>query len=233
MPVTRDDVIRTAIDLLDEVGLAGLTLRRLAERLDIKAPTLYWHVRNKRELLDLMAVAMVGDVLDDLRTPRPEQTWWEWLTERSVALRAALLAHRDSVLVVSGNRPTSDVIADIECQLAALVEAGFPPREALLAILSVGAFIMGDTLDTQAEAERSRVAAEEDLGARPPGLVVVDPRIVIGRMLASGSFPVLAAAAEGFGGDPEERFAYGIAVVIAGLRERLAQLTRLAPPSAG
>ena len=55
MAVTRDDVIHTAIQLLEEVGLDGLTLRRLATELGISAPTLYWHFRDKRELLDAMA----------------------------------------------------------------------------------------------------------------------------------------------------------------------------------
>ena len=59
MAVTRDDVIQTAIQLLQEVGLDGLTLRRLATELGISAPTLYWHVKDKRELLDLMSEAMV------------------------------------------------------------------------------------------------------------------------------------------------------------------------------
>ena len=59
MAVTRDDVIQTAIQLLQEVGLDGLTLRRLATELGISAPTLYWHVKDKRELLDLMSGEMV------------------------------------------------------------------------------------------------------------------------------------------------------------------------------
>ncbi len=59
MAVTRDDVVQTAIQLLQEVGLDWPTLRRLATELGISAPTLYWHVKDKRELLDLMSEAMV------------------------------------------------------------------------------------------------------------------------------------------------------------------------------
>lgn len=40
-------VVRAALDLLNEVGLDGLTLRRIATELDVQAPALYWHVKNK------------------------------------------------------------------------------------------------------------------------------------------------------------------------------------------
>src|ERR1700760_3630975 len=60
MPVTRERIVAVALELLDEGGLDGLTLRRLADRLGIRAPTLYWHVRNKRELLDLLAAGVGG-----------------------------------------------------------------------------------------------------------------------------------------------------------------------------
>jgi TetR/AcrR family tetracycline transcriptional repressor len=43
------------LDVLDEVGIDGLTVRLLAGRLGVKSPALYWHLRNKQELLDAMA----------------------------------------------------------------------------------------------------------------------------------------------------------------------------------
>ncbi|HHT8960921.1 TPA: TetR family transcriptional regulator, partial [Burkholderia cenocepacia] len=57
--LTRDTVLRAALDLLDEVGIDGLSTRRLAERLGVQSPTLYWHFRNKAELLDAMAEAIM------------------------------------------------------------------------------------------------------------------------------------------------------------------------------
>ena len=53
--LTQEQVVKRAVDLMAEAGLEALTLRRLATELGVSAPTLYWHVRNKRELLDLMA----------------------------------------------------------------------------------------------------------------------------------------------------------------------------------
>jgi AcrR family transcriptional regulator len=48
MPLQRETVVRAALHLLDEVGLDGLTMRRLAAYLEIQNPSLYWHFTNKQ-----------------------------------------------------------------------------------------------------------------------------------------------------------------------------------------
>ena len=57
----RQSVIRAALDLLNDVGADGLTTRKLAERLHVQQPALYWHFRNKRVLLDALAEAMLNE----------------------------------------------------------------------------------------------------------------------------------------------------------------------------
>ena len=54
-PLDRTRVADTALKLLNEVGLDGLTLRAIARELDVKAPALYWHFKDKQALLDEMA----------------------------------------------------------------------------------------------------------------------------------------------------------------------------------
>src|SRR3569832_234910 len=106
MAVTRDDVIQTAIQLLQEVGLDGLTLRKLATELGISAPTLYWHVKDKRELLDLMSEEMVR-IAREKMLPFPQNlTWDEKIAEGMRWLFVVFIAWRVGVWVVVGNRPT-------------------------------------------------------------------------------------------------------------------------------
>lgn len=57
-PLDRTRVADTALKLLNEVGLDGLTLRAIAKELDVKAPALYWHFKDKQALLDEMATEM-------------------------------------------------------------------------------------------------------------------------------------------------------------------------------
>jgi len=202
MPVTREQIVAAALDLLDEAGLDGLTLRQLAGRLGIRAPTLYWHVRDKRELLDLLAAAIMDEALARWRAPQPGQPWWEWLATRARVMRAALLAHRDSALVVSGNRPAESSLPGIERQLRALADAGFAPRDGLLALLTLNAYVIGDVIDQQAEGQQPRPAEAE------PAALVPD-----------GPYPLIQAATRELS-SPDQRFEHGLEVLITGLRSR-------------
>jgi TetR/AcrR family transcriptional regulator, tetracycline repressor protein len=203
MPVTREQIVAVALELLDEAGLDGLTLRQLAGRLGIRAPTLYWHVRDKRELLDLLAAAILDEALAAWRAPQPGQPWWEWLAARARVMRAALLAHRDSALVVSGNRPAQSSLPGIERQLQALADAGFAPPDGLMALLTLNAYVIGDVLDQQAEGHQPRPAGSDPAVALAP----------------DGPFPLVWAAANGMR-SPDQRFEYGLGVLLDGLQAR-------------
>ena len=214
MAVTQDDVVRAAVELLDESGLAGLTLRGVAARLGVSAPTLYWHVRDKRHLLDLVAdrVIAADDQAPGSAEPAHGQPVWEWLGQRSRAQRAALLAHRDSAQVVAGNRPTEAALPTIERMLVVLVAAGLQPGEAVRILTAVGSYILGDALETQSNI------------ARPPP-----------RTTAAGwdeHYPTVAAAGRTMG-DDDDRFEEGLCLILDGLQMRLQVRCRSAAPAAG
>ncbi|CAD5139426.1 MULTISPECIES: TetR family transcriptional regulator [unclassified Microbacterium] len=86
----RDSVSRTALSLLDEVGLADLSMRRIAARLDVQPSALYWHVANKQELL--------ADLADRITAGVPAGDGGVLTTAR--ALRDALFAYRDGAELV-------------------------------------------------------------------------------------------------------------------------------------
>ncbi|MGY1604952.1 TetR/AcrR family transcriptional regulator C-terminal domain-containing protein [Geodermatophilus sp. SYSU D00815] len=199
MPLSRKDVVRAAVEVLDEEGLPGLTLRAVAARLGVSAPTLYWHVRDKRHLLDLVAEQVLAEVPESTRAPREGESIWEWLAESTRLRRALLLAHRDSVQVVAGNRPTDEALPGIESTLRVLVAAGLEPAEAVRVLTALGSYLLGDALETQAARDRP---AEDP----PEG----DP----------ARFPLLDAATRSVG-DDDERFEEGLALMLDGLRARL------------
>jgi len=202
VPITRNDVVRTAIEVIDDEGLAGLTLRGVAARLGVSAPTLYWHVKDKRHLLDLVAEQVLAEVPESTRGPREGESVWEWLAESTRVRRALLLAHRDSVQVVAGNRPTDEALPGIERTLSALVAAGLEPPEAVRVLTALGSFLLGDALETQAAREREpEEHPPTDLAER---------------------YPTLAAAARSVG-DDDERFEEGLGLFLDGLRARVEQ----------
>jgi TetR/AcrR family tetracycline transcriptional repressor len=215
MAVTRDDVIHTAIQLLQEVGLDGLTLRRLATELGISAPTLYWHVRDKRELLDLMSEAMIRDHRAK-QPPMPDGLeWWQVIAEGARRQYGAILSYRDGARVVAGNRPTEAQLPMIERYMQLWVAAGFPPEEALASILAMGDFIAGSALEHQAELERGRAQ---------------DPERKAEIWKTMEAYPTMRAAALGrskrMADQSDSNFEHGLGLFIAGLRVRQAELQK-------
>jgi TetR/AcrR family tetracycline transcriptional repressor len=208
--LSQEQVVRGAVDLMGRAGLEALTLRRLATELGVSAPTLYWHVRNKRQLLDLMAEALVAQA-GRSTSPAHGQPWWDWLAEQARLRWRVLISHRDAALVVAGNRPPETALPDVEEVVGSLVRAGFPPAEALRTILSVGNFVIGCAVEYQAE-----VAREPDPER--------DARLVA-RIRESGDLPILQAAMAATGGpDPAGSFEHGLGLLITGIRARHAEL---------
>src|SRR6218665_3603504 len=99
MPLESPAIIAAALDLLDQAGLDGLTMRKLAEALDVQAPSLYWHFPGKPALLDAMANALLEDVA---RVPVDGLSYQVVLRRSSDELRRALQARRDGARVYAG-----------------------------------------------------------------------------------------------------------------------------------
>ena len=207
MALTQDDVVAAAVALLDEVGLEGLTLRRLAGTLGVSAPTLYWHVKDKRTLLDLVADALISSQRPPLE-PAPGQPWDAWLGEVAQAQYRALVGHRDAGLVVAGNRPPPQSLPHVERLVSSITALGFAPDDALEVLLMLGHFVIGNVVEHQAEAARGEDPSTSE---------------VFAHLLASDEFPTLKAAGAKRQGppDPEASFQFGLDVLLAGLRARL------------
>jgi len=214
MAITRDDVIQTAIQLLQEVGLDGLTLRRLATELGVSAPTLYWHVKDKRELLDLMSGEMVRLAREKMPPFPPDLAWDDKIAEGMRRQYEAIITYRDGARVVAGNRPTEAALPMIEQFLKMWVEAGFPANEALAYVLTFGDFITGCALEHQAEIERRRIQPA-DRTAEVWKLIEAYPTLHAASMSRAG--------AKGKG-QRSSNFERGLRLLMSGLRLRRAEL---------
>jgi len=139
--LTREQVVRAALALLDELGLDGLSMRALADRLGVRAASLYWHLRDKEQLLDLLAESILAEV------PEPDVAggpggWRASLEAFAWAYRRALLAHRDAARVVAGFQAGPAALRLYDGVLAALVRAGLPAGDAAdAAVLLLGHYV--------------------------------------------------------------------------------------------
>ncbi len=202
----RERVADTALRLLNEVGLEGLTLRLIAKELDVKAPALYWHFENKKALLDEMATEMLRRMVADFMGHTDGLTWDEALLLAMRGLRAHLLRYRDGAKVYSGTHFTDlTYAAPMEAHLRALVDGGFTPAGAARAWFTAYGYTIGYVIEEQSMGPAPGVDSEAgryDLAARAERLARYP--------LAAQSGPVIFAEAE-------EGFEAGLRAVVAGI----------------
>ncbi|HEX6468090.1 MAG TPA: TetR/AcrR family transcriptional regulator C-terminal domain-containing protein [Streptosporangiaceae bacterium] len=88
--LSRAQVVRAAVELLDEEGLAGLSMRKLADRLSAGATSIYWHVETKDDLLEYA----IDEIYGEVDVPDPQLAGWRsGVTLFAHSLRATILRH--------------------------------------------------------------------------------------------------------------------------------------------
>jgi TetR/AcrR family tetracycline transcriptional repressor len=154
MALDRITMIAAALELLDEAGLEGLTLRRLASKLNVQAPAIYWHFKNKQELLDEMASAVLRAGVQQLPMSAGV-TWDTWAMAYGKGLRQMLLLHRDGAKMLSGTRLTDNSLyAQMESSLRTLVDVGFSPKLSMAALSTIYSYVVGFVIEEQAVCPR-------------------------------------------------------------------------------
>jgi TetR/AcrR family transcriptional regulator, tetracycline repressor protein len=200
--LTRHTIIDTALRLLDQVGLDGLTVRRLAAELGVQSPALYWHLRNKQELLDGMADAIT--LAAGMGPPHNGESWQDWLARRARAYRRSLLAHRDGARIVANARMGLVTLRMFDEELTAMVGRGFTPVLALRTIMAIAHYVNGFVLQEQTERQDDAEQPAEQLAA-------------LAGLLDSGRSATLLVAIHQ-GGNPlgEQAFEHGLRALING-----------------
>ncbi len=207
--LTRDAIVDAALALLDREGLAGLSMRRLAQELGTGAASLYWHVRDKEELLSLLLDRIVGEA----RVPDPDAAnWREQVKEVGREARRLLSSHRDAAQLSMGRIPAGpNSLPVLERNLAVLTAAGLPARVIAHALDMFALYVGG-------------FAFEESVAAPPTGDTAATMEEAVEglrryyRSLPPERFPNLVALADDLtAGDADERFEFGLELLVRGL----------------
>lgn len=209
----RARLVAASLELVQAEGLDGLSMRGLADRLGVKAASLYWHVRDRRELLDLLATAL----LDEVPVPGPGGLWRDEASELCAAFEGVLARHRGSARVLLEVPDVVEASPLADCLRGLLVGAGLAPGEAadaasmLLFHVAVGQLRSTDEVGAGPEPGRpARVtiangsrgvtlraglamdtlarAAKESVAAA--GITVVGPEVVVRRLRGTGQAEV-------------------------------------------
>ncbi|WP_372530452.1 TetR/AcrR family transcriptional regulator C-terminal domain-containing protein [Xanthomonas sp. NCPPB 3005] len=147
-PLGREQIVDAAFQLLDEAGIEGVSLRKVACQLGIRAPSLYWHFKSKQALIDAMADALIEQVARDIPADQP---WRATLLQVAHELRCGFKAHRDGARVYAGTYIASDNVLRLgEAMIKALAEAGAPVGFAATAAMDLAYYVMGFVIEEQA-----------------------------------------------------------------------------------
>ena len=183
--LTREQVVDAAIRLLEHDGYAGLSMRRVAQELGVGTMSLYWHVADRDELLDLVFDRVVAmQVLDEVPA--------DWRTALDRIAHAALkLYEQNPWLLDLVPRPTvgAVVLQHVEQSIAATVSMGLSFEDRLTAVSALDDYVLGHVL-------RRHVYPDTD---GPPELSELAQQ-----RLAAGDFPLYAEVAH----DPSAHLAH-------------------------
>nr|WP_246325731.1 TetR/AcrR family transcriptional regulator [Actinomycetospora corticicola] len=141
-PLSVERIVTAAVAELDEHGAERLTMRRLAQRLDVTSTALYWHVRTKEDVLDLAVDHVLGEVpIPSGVEPR--------IAARALLVdwRAAMLRHPWSPGLLGRPLLGPNVLARIEFLQATLVRAGLSGADLQVATKLLSNVVIGTAMN--------------------------------------------------------------------------------------
>jgi TetR/AcrR family transcriptional regulator, tetracycline repressor protein len=152
--LSRQRVLTSAMGIVDEHGLEGLTMRRLGATLGVDPMAIYHHVPDKAALFD----GLVERVMASVELPPPTGRWPDDLRATARAVRRTLLAHPQAIPLLGTRPPTTEAAFDVfEAVAGILLRAGFTAQQAADGVDCAARTVIGHTL------------AE---GGRSPGVVI-------------------------------------------------------------
>ena len=208
-PLTKERVLRAAIDIADRGGIDALSMRKLGQELGVEAMSLYRHVGNKGEVLE----GIVDLIVREIELSRGGAEWKAAMRGQVMAARTVMLRHPWAPRVLEERTSAGPaVLGYMESVLTILREGGFSLDLAHHALHVMGSRILGFNQDLFEDSDTSGPGPEE--------------AAILARTMAD-SFPHITELAiavrhdGGLGGcDDDVEFAFGLDLILDGL-ERL------------
>jgi AcrR family transcriptional regulator len=207
--LSREAIVDAALAIVDTEGLDALTMRTVAAALGTGAASLYAYVASKEELVELVVDRVIGEV-QFADQPDPSR-WTTQLKEMAREMRRVFAGHRDLARATFGRIPLGEnAVSGAEAMLALMRAGGLKDRVAAWVVDLLSLYVMGvayeDSLTT------TTATTPDDLAR-----FMTDMRTYFAS-LPTERFPnTVALADEMTSGDRQERFEFGLDVLIHGL----------------
>jgi AcrR family transcriptional regulator len=214
-PLSRERILQTAVALADEGGADSLSMRKIAQELDVVPMALYKHVANKDELLD----GMFDAVIQEIDPPIEDADWKTTMRERILSGRRALLRHPwASQVIESRAEPTPMVIGYIDSMMGIFLSGGFSVDLMHHAVHVMGSRILGFSQelfdDTSSMPEDEAIAMWAQLADHYPNIAALV------REISAGDISHDEGSVVGGGCDDQFEFEFALDLILDGL-ERL------------
>jgi AcrR family transcriptional regulator len=205
-PLSRDRVLRAALDLADRDGFEACTMRKLGAQLGVEAMSLYRYVASKEDLLS----GLVDLVFAEVEVDEPGTTEWRTaMRDRARSHRAAMRRHPWAIGFMEGRmQPGPASLRVHDATLGILRAAGFPFRAAVHANSVLDAYVYGFALQ------------ERGLPAQADGATAEVMREQARHVPEMRDFPYLVEAMGEFadvGYDYDAEFAFGLELILDGI----------------
>jgi TetR/AcrR family transcriptional regulator, tetracycline repressor protein len=210
MPLDRQLILHHAFAVLNEGGLEGLTLRKLAARLEVQAPAIYWYFKNKQELLDEMGTQVLLKAIEDEPKWREIGSWLELAFVYCTSLRRTFLHYRDGAKMASGTYLTDTKMYEaMEMSLRRFTSAGFSLRQSVVALTTLYSYTVGFVIEEQA------VEIAPGMPNEQYALEVREKRV------NNELYPLAAAAGAEMFTNHDSRFEEGVRLIVTGIASAL------------
>jgi AcrR family transcriptional regulator len=195
--LTRERILRAAVELADEDGLDAVSMRRIAQRLGVAAMSLYNHVAAKDEILD----GMVDVLIADIELPPGDAPWRAAIRDRALAARRVVARHPWAARLLAARSTMSlGVLGYMDGIVRAFQDGGFPPQLIHDSTHLISSRMLGFTQDIF------------DPNTLRPAAVAL-----WAEALASGAYPRISASLVGVTHDDEREFVFGLDLILDGL----------------
>ncbi len=189
----KSQIVRVALEILHAEGFKSITIRKIAEKLGIKSASLYWHIKNKNELLELIA----DEICKDVQFPNEDAAWEEQLMQLGFEWRDKLLSIRDSAIVLAETAPTTPYRIQLIQKIHSLFKnIGLSHGDAFSALWFFNTYIISFILEEYRFAEISKKAPNSSAASSSPPLNLTIP-------------------------DMDKEFQFGMEVMVTGLKGKV------------
>lgn len=201
-PLKREQIVTTALVLVDRDGLKALSMRKLGAELGVDPMAVYYHIPNKQALLDAIVEAVMAGI--DLSVDNPAAPPEERILCAARAYRDTMLAHFKALPILLAHGPaTPAALRPVERLIAILRDAGLPPARAFAGMQVIAAMVRG--------AVGMGMAIES---IQPPDSQLIEASL---RIFPPSEFPNLIESIPFAGEFYEHGFEFGVRALARGL----------------